>query len=302
MGNYINERVAAKLALGKNSVAEQYRAAGNHFLLFIGNPGIPMDRVTAEMVSDFIAYLQSKHLKANTINSYLSSLRAIYNCALESGRLTTMRHPFMRMRLRREMTAKRGLPLRDIKRIAATRYRTPALERSADLALFSFLACGMPFIDLVHLTYAENVSGNELAYRRRKTGVEIRMQITDGMRQLLEKHKKAGSPYLFPLSQNGLSHKQYKRLLKEHNLALKTIGEELNLPLPLTSYVMRHTWASEAKRQYVPLPVISQALGHTSERATLFYINKLDQREQDKANSKITWTIGKIIKERRTYL
>lgn len=38
----------------------------------------------------------------------------------------------------------------------------------------------------------------------------------------------------------------------------------LTTPVVLTSYVIRHTWVTEALRQHVPVALIS--LGHTSEK------------------------------------
>ena len=45
----------------------------------------------------------------------------------------------------------------------------------------------------------------------------------------------------------------------------------LGLDKPLSSYVARHTWATQAKRQGVSLSVISEAMGHTSENTTRIY-------------------------------
>ncbi|MEG0500572.1 MAG: tyrosine-type recombinase/integrase, partial [Rikenellaceae bacterium] len=55
----------------------------------------------------------------------------------------------------------------------------------------------------------------------------------------------------------------------------------------LTSYVARHTWATLAKRKGVPLSVISQCMGHTSEGTTQIYLASLDQNTLDRANKKI---------------
>ena len=46
--------------------------------------------------------------------------------------------------------------------------------------------------------------------------------------------------------------------------------------LKLTSYVSRHSWATTVHRQHVPLPVISQSMGHDSERTTEIYLKSLE--------------------------
>ena len=61
----------------------------------------------------------------------------------------------------------------------------------------------------------------------------------------------------------------------------------LKLPIPLTLYVARHSWASVAKAQGVPVSVISEGLGHDSEATTQIYLASLDSSVVDKANSMI---------------
>ena len=70
------------------------------------------------------------------------------------------------------------------------------------------------------------------------------------------------------------------------------IGVMVDCPIKLTFYVARHGWASIAKSQNVPLPVISEALGHDSEDTTRIYLALLDSSVVDKANSKVIKSIG----------
>jgi integrase len=68
------------------------------------------------------------------------------------------------------------------------------------------------------------------------------------------------------------------------NSKLKIIGKFLNMEHPLTMYVARHSWASIAQSKNVPLSVISQAMGHDSERTTRIYLSSLEASLVDKAN------------------
>ena len=52
-------------------------------------------------------------------------------------------------------------------------------------------------------------------------------------------------------------------------------------------YVARHSWASIAKYTNVPISVISEGMGHDSEKTTLIYLSQLDNTAVDKANRKI---------------
>lgn len=55
----------------------------------------------------------------------------------------------------------------------------------------------------------------------------------------------------------------------------------------LTMYVSRHSWASIAKSQNIPLSVISEGMGHDSENTTQIYLASLDNSMIDKANELI---------------
>jgi len=161
------------------------------------------------------------------------------------------------------------------------------LDFARDLFLFSFMACGMAFVDLAHLTQ-NNVRGNVLVYYRVKTKTEIRVTITSGMRRLLEKYAWENSNLLFPVLQSEeVSYERYKVALRTYNRRLATIGDMIDCPVKLTSYVARHSWAMQAKENSVSVAVISQALGHTSEKTTLFYLKELDQNIIDRVNLKI---------------
>ena len=55
----------------------------------------------------------------------------------------------------------------------------------------------------------------------------------------------------------------------------------------LTSYVVRHTWASLAYSSNVELSVISKALGHANTKTTLVYIREIDDKQVADANRMI---------------
>ena len=60
--------------------------------------------------------------------------------------------------------------------------------------------------------------------------------------------------------------------------------KKLGLVHPLTMYVARHSWASVARGKHIPLSVISEGMGHDSEKTTLIYLAALDTTVIDKAN------------------
>ena len=286
---------------GRDATADLYRAAGNWFRKFMNGRDICLLGMTPSLVDGFIAFLQAgKKRKVNTVNSYICALRAIYNTTIRELAYIPRIHPFAHITIHPEKSAKRAVDLKVFEQISALELKEePGLQFAADLCTFSFLACGMPFVDLAHLTHA-NIEGDTLVYNRTKTGSPIRIGITRGMRCLLDKYASSSSPYLFPVfpPEGPASYEHYKRLLRKYNVALKMIGGRLQLPAFLTSYVVRHSWATIAYRKYTPIALISQALGHTSERTTRHYLAQLDQSELSKANLLIIGTVDNLVRLR----
>ena len=291
---YADTLVKRKRKAGKHATADLYRASSNWFRRFCGNAELSFSDITPGMIDRFLYWLQAGgHLKTNSINSYLSNLRAICNTAVREGVTPAGRlSPFAHLILRPEETAKRALRIETLEEIARLDVSgDPGLQQAKDFGLFSFLACGMPFVDLAHLT-RENIVDGELVYNRCKTGTLIHIHITPGMQRLLDRYASPASRYLFPvLPETGDSeqlYEAYKRALHRYNGYLTEIGEQLSIPIHLTSYVFRHTWATEALRNGTPVALIGQMLGHTSERTTRHYLAKLDQSKLDAANKIIT--------------
>ena len=253
--------------------------------------------MTVAFVDDFAQSLRDEGLAVNTVNSYVGGFRALYNRAGRTGLFEIPeKSPFAHLRLRREITVKRALSSQAVCELAQMQpSASTGLRRSLDYFLFCFMACGMPFVDLAHLT-RDNIVGKDIVYHRQKTGVRVQVSITPGMRMIIKRYARKDSRYLFPiLPEDGGSRSYYKYQLVRYNADLKIIGNYLRHPVALTSYVVRHTWATEALRQNTPIAVISQALGHTSEQSTRFYLDSLDQSIMKRANRKITKVVNDLV-------
>lgn len=114
------------------------------------------------------------------------------------------------------------------------------------------------------------------------------------MQDIVRKHTDPDSPYLLPVIKVPGEEERRQYLNASHlmNKRLKKIGMMVGCPIKLTFYVSRHSWASIAKSRNVPLPVISEALGHDSEGTTRIYLALLDSSVVDQANSMVIQSIG----------
>jgi hypothetical protein len=68
---------------------------------------------------------------------------------------------------------------------------------------------------------------------------------------------------------------------------LAQLSRELHLRTRLSSYVARHSWATLAYREHIPVAVISESLGHASEKLTYHYLAGFDNRTLRDANRRL---------------
>lgn len=275
--------------LGKIRIAETYATTLNSFKRFRENRDLSLDEVDSDMMMTYESYLKSRGVSSNSSSFYMRNLRAVYNRAVDKG-LTVQRNPFKHVYTGVDKTVKRAVPLKTIKLIKRMDLSmNPALDFARDMFLFSFYTRGMSFIDMAYLR-KRDLNGGTLSYRRRKTGQQLTIKWEQPMQDIVDKYDTAQSIYLLPVIKPCSDideRKQYIYAAHNINRGLKIIGSQLGLSAPLTMYVARHAWASIAKSKNVPLPVISEGMGHDSEATTRIYLASLDTAAIDKANSMI---------------
>ncbi|MBR7156996.1 MAG: tyrosine-type recombinase/integrase, partial [Bacteroidales bacterium] len=125
-----------------------------------------------------------------------------------------------------------------------------------------------------------------LSYRRKKTGQQLFIRWESCMEDIVQRYNDKYSQYLLPIIRNEGDdpRRQYMNSLSYTNKKLKRIAELTGLCVPLTMYVARHSWASIAKKNHIPISVISEGMGHDSESTTQIYLASLDTAAIDKAN------------------
>lgn len=177
---------------------------------------------------------------------------------------------------------KRGLSENDV--INLLNYEPHKLNWVFVLDMFKFMyySAGTPIRDLAFLT-VDNIIENQLSYVRFKTHKVINVPLPDEALVIIAKYADSDNKYLFPIIPKDRQHLSYIELYKyiggctyKFNLVLEQIGKKLNLPLKLTTYVARHSYATQLLRSGIPLPMISKALGHSTIQMTQNYLNLND--------------------------
>ena len=261
----------------------------NSFKRFRADVNVGLEYIDSNLIEAYESYIKHNDLSPNTISFYLKHLRAVYNRAVDDE-LTMDKKPFKRVSTTIEKTPKRAISLKVIKRLKALDFsHNPSRRFARDMFLFSFYTRGMSFVDIAYLQ-KKNLKGDVLFYRRKKTNQQLMIHCEGCMLDILKSYgADTSSPYLFSIIKEPERNprKQYQNALFLINCHLKDIGIGLGLHQPLTMYCARHSWASIAHEEGIPLSIISEGMGHDSEKTTQIYLASLKTEVVDKANRKI---------------
>ena len=286
--NFIRRQIHHKEQIGKVRSSETYRSMLNSFTCFRKGVDLTFDMMDGMLMELYEAWMRKCGLTRNSTSFYMRILRTNYKLAVEKG-LTPDRHPFRNVYCGIDKTVKRSLPFSEIKKISALDLsRKPSMDFARDMFMFSFCTRGMSFIDMAYLKKADLNNGC-LAYRRKKTGQLMMIEWTKQMQDIIDKYKSDGTSYLLPIitSEDGSERRQYQNQMRKTNRLLKDIANQARLPLSLSMYYTRHSWATIARGRDVPLAVISEGLGHDSETTTQIYLDSIKSSEVDKVNRMI---------------
>ena len=278
--------------MGHIRLSETYLSTLNSLKRFSNGVDFKIEQLDSDLVSAYEVYLKKKNLSSNTTSFYMRNLRSIYNRAVASG-LVLQTNPFRYVYSGVAKTAKRTLLKEEVQLLKNTHFSDVFESFARDMFMFSFYTRGMSFVDMAYLKKDDVLKG-ELVYVRRKTGQRMVLKWEKCMEEIVEKYSNPYSEYLLPIISNESENtrKQYLYMSHKINIALSKIGRELNFQKHLTMYVARHSWASIAKRNNIPISVISEGMGHTSESVTRIYLSQIEGTNVDKANQFIINLIG----------
>lgn len=286
--NFIRRQIHHKEQIGKVRSSETYRSMLNSFTCFRKGVDLTFDMMDGMLMELYEAWMRKCGLTRNSTSFYMRILRTNYKLAVEKG-VTPDRHPFRKVYCGIDKTVKRSLPFSEIKKISALDLsRKPSMDFARDMFMFSFCTRGMSFIDMAYLKKADLNNGC-LTYRRKKTGQLMMIEWTKQMQDIIDKYKSDGTSYLLPIitREDGSERRQYQNQMRKINRLLKDIANRAGLPLSLSMYYARHSWATIARGRDVPLAVISEGLGHDSETTTQIYLDSIKSSEVDKVNRMI---------------
>lgn len=122
--------------------------------------------------------------------------------------------------------------------------------------------------------------------RKRRNKIMITLQ--EKAIEIVNRYRSSQRKYVFPILDNRERTPRQIRnriydVLDNVNGYLADIGKELGIELKISSYTARHSYATVLKRSGVSTSVISESLGHSSERVTQIYLDSFENKQLDDA-------------------
>ena len=280
---------------GRHSTAHVYKNAIFSFSKFCGTSHVSFRQVTRERLRRYGQYLYECGLKPNTISTYMRMLRCIYNRGVEAGSAPYVPRLFHDVYTGVDVRQKKALPIGELRRLLYEDPKSERLRRTQAIAALMFQFCGMSFADLAHLEKSA-LDQNVLRYNRIKTKTPMSVEILDTAKDMiyqLQNRKPALQDcpdYLFSIlngnkkRKDESAYREYQSALRNFNNHLRGLAKALHLTSPVTSYTIRHSWATTAKYRGVPIEMISESLGHKSIKTTQIYLKGFELSERTKVN------------------
>lgn len=280
---------------GRLRYAGMYEVSHNSFIKFNnGSLELPFNDIDIVWLKKYEAWMLKQGLAINTIGTRIRHLRAVFNMAIEHHVIDKECYPFHSYKVSKmsQSPPKRAMCKADIQRVIEYQGKTDMERLAIALFTFSYFTAGINFIDMAMLKY-ENIVDGKLCYIRAKTKKQIIIPLQEKSKEIISDYSASSanrSGYIFPIfsayHQSGVQKaNRLHKVLAKINRVLKHIGEELDLPIKLTTYVARHSFATVLKRAGVSTSIISESLGHSSEKITQIYLDSFENSQIDEAFS-----------------
>ena len=281
-----------KLKANKPATAKWYKDSIMAFTKFNEGKEVKLHQISVSFLKNFEMEHISRGNSKNGISSYIRAIRAIYNSALREDRYSNSKNPFLNYKIPATgRTKKKALSKEKIIAIRNLDYEKYSnLWHTKNYFLCMFNCRGMNLIDLAKLR-VKDISNNRIFYGRSKTGDLLSVKVTKEFAEILEfyLYDKDKDDFIFPIGYNGSvsTFKKYRSDRRLVNKLLKKIAADAGIDEKITSYFIRHSWATIAKNMGISTEIISEGLGHHSIKTTEIYLKSFDNSVLDDANDLI---------------
>lgn len=273
--DFCQEHINLLYKKGRNGCAMGYEAVLKNLIHFFGRKNISVREINVKNLQGFIDYLSKPRrvsyidkrgrkvtmnrpaCKMQTIKDYLADVQTLFNAACDKyndedlGAIIISHNPFRSKKLRlevREEPTKRDLTIEEVAQIVqADDLPTERMQLARDVLLISFYLMAMNTADI----YGDDATINirRIQYHRQKTRTRRKdeamfsVKIEPELLPLLRKYRDPNRKRLFNFYKK---YSDFRTFNAAVNAGAKALAAHLGWEHTLTSYYMRHAWATIA--------------------------------------------------------
>ena len=279
--------------------AKMYKDTKRAISKFRNERDLSFTDIDNSFLKKFEQMFLEREVTGNSISVHMRTIRSIFNKAISEGYCKKESYPFDEYKIsklqtttiKRALTKEQMLKIMNLKLESNSKFITPK-----NIFLFSYYNRGMNFKDMAMLKWSDIKEGR-MTYARAKTGKVYNIGILKPAIEILNYYKKITGDkkdnYVFPFL-NKEKHitpmqidNRIKKTTKMTNSDLKEIAKLCKIDLNLTTYVARHSYATIMKRSGVSTSLISESLGHNTEKTTQVYLDSFENLILDEASKVI---------------
>ncbi len=296
VSEFWKEKIEDFIKAGRIGNSKSYQDTYNSFFKFHNNKNIVFREITPAYLDKYETYLRSNNNSDGGIGLKMRTIRALFNYAIKSGIVDEKYYPFKLYKISqfKALGIKKAL-IRDemklMEEIDTEKY--PHLKNTRNFLIFSYYMGGINFVDIMKLKW-ENIQGDRIFYVRSKTKGRFSVKMLEPVKEIIDYYKSQNRPsaYIFPiLLSNNLTPTQIQnrkhKTLRRFNKQLKEIATIQGIDQNVTSYVIRHSFATNLKYAGISADLIGESMGHHDVSVTKAYLKEFNDDIIDDAMSKL---------------
>lgn len=241
----------------------------------------------------YIEYLRALGNSQNTIHANVKVFRKLFNDAMREDLINANSSPFIKIKIAREKTQTNFLFADELSLLQDLELEPfSRLDVTRDLFLFASKGGGARISDILKLKPSDYKDGR-ISFFINKTKSQLAILLPMQAKLIIEKYLNMVNPtgYIFPFLKESEIGSDSKLLAKKTssntamiNKMLKILASMAGINKRLNFHCSRHTFATLALRNDVPVTNLSKILGHSNITQTMVYaqIVPIDQDEYTK--------------------
>ncbi|MBV7270144.1 site-specific integrase [Winogradskyella luteola] len=292
--DFFDELIDELKRAGKMGSAKAYHDTKNSLIKYT-NKKFQFKDITPTFLEKYEVFLRETGSKNGGVAFRMRQLRAAFNKARKRNLVPKEPYPFESYKISKlkPESNKIALTLEEFKKFKNVDLSEhPNLLETYHFFMFSVYTRGMNFKDLMLLKWSD-IRNNRIYYTRSKTKGRINMEVIPPAQEILDIYKaqNRATNYVFPilleenLTPTQIANRKHK-VLSRYNQNLKEIAKLAGIEKRLSSYVVRHSWATIHKMMGTSVEKISEMMGHSDVSITIAYLKEFSDEDLDEENRK----------------